>query len=133
MLKIMNSQRAIELSQDFLKKLPITITREEVRVLEEVLAYHNALYYEKESPIISDFEYDQLLKLLKILEKNFEITDLSSEKVGSDIKQSTFEKVLHSRPMISLDNTYNNEDLQEFDERIQRILSGFQLPVSLFE
>ena len=133
MLKIMNSQRAIALSQDFLKKLPITITREEVRVLEEVLAYHNALYYEKESPIISDFEYDQLFKLLKILEQRFEIIHPSSGKVGSEMKQSTFEKVLHSRPMISLDNTYNNEDLQEFDERIQRILSGFQLPVSLFE
>lgn len=43
--------------------------------------------------------------------------------IGSDFKQSTFSKVPHSKPMISLDNTYNQEDLRDFDERVKRGLS----------
>lgn len=97
----------------------------DVEKLANLLEYHSDLYYNKEEPIISDFEYDELFKKLQILEEKFDIKEAQTHKVGSDIIQSTFAKVPHSRPMISLDNTYNEEDLKEFDERIKKNLSWF--------
>lgn len=95
----------------------------DIKKLANLLEYHSNLYYNKESPIISDYEYDQLFKKLQILEKKFNIKEAQTHKVWSEIIQSTFTKVPHSRPMISLDNTYNEEDLREFDEKIKRILA----------
>lgn len=90
--------------------------------LANLLEYHSDLYYNKEKPIISDYEYDQLFKKLQILEEKFGIKEGQTHKVWSDITTSTFTKVAHSRPMISLDNTYNEEDLRDFDLRIKRVL-----------
>ncbi len=94
----------------------------DIEKLANLLEYHSDLYYNKEEPIISDFEYDSLFKKLQILEEKFGIKEGQTHKVWSDITQSTFTKVPHSRPMISLDNTYNEEDLRDFDERIKRVL-----------
>lgn len=91
--------------------------------LANLLEYHSDLYYNKEKPIISDYEYDQLFKKLQILEEKFGIKEGQTHKVWSDITTSTFTKVAHSRPMISLDNTYNEEDLRDFDLRIKRVLA----------
>jgi len=93
--------------------------------------YHSDLYYNKEQPIISDYEYDQLFKKLQTLEEKFGIKEGQTHKVGSEVTQSTFLKVKHSRPMISLDNTYNEEDLKDFDERIKRVLGMNTPPASL--
>ncbi len=95
----------------------------DIEKLANLLEYHSDLYYNKEEPIISDFEYDELFKKLQILEQKFGIKEGQTHKVWSDVSQSTFAKVLHSRPMISLDNTYNEEDLKDFDERIKRVLA----------
>ncbi len=95
----------------------------DIEKLASLLEYHSDLYYNKEKPIISDYEYDQLFKKLQILEEKFDIKEGQTHKVWSDITTSTFTKVAHSRPMISLDNTYNEEDLRDFDERIKRVLA----------
>lgn len=81
--------------------------------LSKLLQYHSDLYYNKQMPIISDYEYDMLFKKLQFLKEKFEVWKKQTLKVWSDvIISSTFEKVAHSRPMISLDNTYNEEDLR---------------------
>jgi DNA ligase (NAD+) len=72
--------------------------------------------------VISDSDYDILFK-----KHEFFVTQAGEqinirEKSGESFAQSSFKKVAHSRPMISLDNTYNAEDLQDFDARIKRIL-----------
>lgn len=97
-------------------------TLEDVMNLQDIMKYHNELYYEKEAPVISDFEYDMLLKKLKELEEIFQLEEKKWGTVGSDLKQSSFEKVPHSKPMISLDNTYDEEDLRNFDERVRKVL-----------
>lgn len=97
-------------------------TTSDVTELGKILKYHSELYYEKDDSIISDSEYDELLKKLEVWEKKFWIFSGDSQNVWSAFNQSTFSKVKHSRPMISLWNTYNAEDLQDFDVRIKRIL-----------
>jgi len=87
------------------------ISREEAKYLQEIVAFHNKAYYEKEAPIISDYEYDLLFKKLQYLEEKYNLEKRLTEKVGSTFLQSSFEKVAHSRPMISLDNTYNEAEL----------------------
>jgi DNA ligase (NAD+) len=108
------------LSHEYLEKKNQELTQNDIEVLASILEYHSDLYYNKQSPIISDFEYDMLFKKLQFLEEKFQISEKNTHKVGSELTQSTFEKVKHSRPMISLDNTYNEEDLRDFDERVKK-------------
>lgn len=92
--------------------------------LTEELNYHNHLYYQKSSPQISDREFDTLLKELQELETQFpnhKQSDSPTSRVGGDITKN-FETVKHKRPMLSLSNTYNEEELTEFDERIRKAL-----------
>ncbi len=107
-------------SEHYLALKNESYTLEDVKKLQDVMKQHNELYYEKEAPVISDFEYDMLLKKLKKLEEIFQIEDKKSGIVGSELKQSSFDKVPHTKPMISLDNTYNEEDLRDFDERVRK-------------
>ena len=95
--------------------------------LKEIIIIHNDLYYNKESPIISDYEYDILLKKFKKLEKKYSKNLKDSNKVWIEIKESTFKKVKHSIPMISLDNTYNEGDLDDFDSRVKKIITQSQI------
>lgn len=110
----------LELSKYYLELEENKFSLEDTKKLSDLLAYHSDLYYNKEAPIISDFEYDLLFKKLEFLEKKFEISQKQTKKVWSEVISSTFEKVAHSRPMISLDNTYNEEDLKDFDERVKK-------------
>lgn len=115
----------LQLSKQFLMKSENDFTLEEVKKFQEVIVYHNDLYYNKNAPIISDKEYDDLFKKLKRLENKFVLdlwNDLVTNSVWADFRESSFKKVKHSRPMISLDNTYNEEDLQDFDDRVKRFL-----------
>lgn len=109
-----------------LKDEEYTLT--DVEKLQEIMQQHNVLYYEKEAPVLSDFEYDMLLKKLKRLEEVFQIEDKKSGSVGSELKQSSFAKVPHTKPMISLDNTYNEADLRDFDERVRKGLGLINTP-----
>jgi DNA ligase (NAD+) len=95
---------------------------EELRLLIEG---HNHKYYVLNQPEISDFEYDLLLNELGTLEKKFPqfiVENSPTLRVGSDITQ-TFEQDEHKYPMLSLGNTYSEEELREFDSRIKKVTS----------
>ena len=92
--------------------------------LVELLDYHSHKYYVENSPEISDFEFDALLRELQELEdKHPEWADANSptKRVGSDLT-SAFESVEHRFPMQSLSNTYSSEELGEWIDRIVREL-----------
>lgn len=112
----------LELSKKYFEKNEKDLVFEDIEILQNLIKYHSDLYYNKQSPIISDFEYDIIFKKLEFLEKKFEIEKKQTLEVWAEILESTFEKVAHSRPMISLDNTYNEEDLRNFDERVKKNL-----------
>jgi DNA ligase (NAD+) len=84
------------------------------------LEEHNRNYYVLNQPSISDFEYDIMLNELTTLEKKFpefQTEDSPTNKVGSDLTKE-FEQYEHRYPMLSLGNTYNENELREFDNRI---------------
>ena len=96
--------------------------REQIEALRSSLNYHNHKYYVDNSPEISDFEFDTLMRELVDLEAAHpEFSDpLSpSVRVGSD-RTSEFVSVSHRYPMLSLSNTYSIEELTAFIERIER-------------
>lgn len=90
-----------------------------INELREELNRHNHAYYVENSPVISDYDYDMMMKELEKLEKEHpELDDpLSpSHRVGSDITKG-FIQVAHERPMLSLGNTYSIEEVDEWVER----------------
>lgn len=102
------------------------MTKEEakrkIEALTEELNYHNQLYYQQNTTEISDFEFDHKLKELEKLETSFPELKLShspTSRVGGDITKS-FETVEHKYKMLSLGNTYSEEDLVDFDARVQK-------------
>lgn len=104
------------------------MTREEARqrieLLRKSLDEHNYSYYVKANPTISDFEYDVLMLELIGLETRFpEFFDPSSpsQRVGSDLSEE-FVQVEHRYPMLSLGNTYSEEELRDFDQRVRKLL-----------
>jgi DNA ligase (NAD+) len=102
--------------------------KERIDFLRKELEKHNYNYYVVARPDISDFEYDHLLKELEKLElENPEFADANSptNRVGNDIN-NTFEQREHKYPMLSLGNTYSEEELKEFDNRVSKGLDGQQ-------
>lgn len=99
---------------------------QKIRKLREEIKYHEKKYYVDNDPQISDYEFDLLVKNLKELEKKFPelITpDSPTQRVGEQ-PISGFLSVEHSQPMLSLDNCYSYEELEEFEERIHKIIPG---------
>ncbi len=91
--------------------------------LHEVINYHEWKYYVKNSPVISDFEYDSLFKKLEAIEAAFpdlKTPSSPTQRVSNDLTNE-FASVEHLIPMLSLDNSYNAEDLNDFDERIKKL------------
>ncbi|PKA96624.1 DNA ligase (NAD+) [Flavobacteriaceae bacterium MAR_2009_75] len=98
--------------------------KEQIDKLRSELRAHNHNYYVLDEPVISDFEFDEKLKKLQVLEaKNPEFYDPSSPtlRVGGAVTKN-FETVVHNERMYSLDNSYSKEDLEDWEKRIQRIL-----------
>lgn len=96
-----------------------------VKMLRKEIEEHNYRYYVQNQPLISDFEYDILLNELVTLEKNFpelKSDDSPTQRIGSDIKNE-FEQFEHEYPMLSLGNTYNEDELRDFDTRIKKAVS----------
>ena len=95
--------------------------------LRRTLHEHNHRYYVLAAPTISDREFDALLAELDMLEKAHpELDDPNSptRRVGSDLDSDEFAKVAHSRPMLSLANSYNQADVEEWADRVQRETAG---------
>lgn len=98
--------------------------QKEINKLTEQINHHNELYYQKHTSAISDFEFDQLLQRLVNLEREFpefKDPDSPSQRVGGTITK-IFETVTHRYPMLSLGNTYSDEELLEFDKRVAKAL-----------
>jgi len=94
--------------------------------LTEELKEHNYRYYVLADPVISDLEFDRLLKELEYLESQypqFVHPDSPTRIIGSDVSNE-FKSVKHRRPMLSLGNTYSEEELRDFDQRIAKALAG---------
>lgn len=100
--------------------------KKKIEALTDQINYHNDLYYQKSKSEISDFEFDKLLESLVKLENDFpdlKKQDSPSQRVGGTITKE-FETVYHQYPMLSLGNTYNQKDLEDFDGRVARGLNG---------
>ena len=96
-----------------------------IEFLREEIEHHNYNYYVLSTPEISDFEFDQKLKELQDLEaKHPEFFDPNSptQRVGSDINKN-FTQVEHQYPMLSLANTYSEEEIRDFYDRIEKALN----------
>ncbi len=96
------------------------------RDLAAEIERHNRLYYVEAAPEITDFEFDCLMKELEALEEEFpalRTADSPTQRVGG-VPLEQFETVQHLVPMLSIDNTYDDEDLRAFDARVRRGLEG---------
>jgi len=100
--------------------------RKEVESLREALRRHNQLYYVEARPEISDLEFDQLLKKLEQLEQEYpeyDAPDSPTHQVGGDAIEG-FESAPHREPMLSIDNVYDEAKLNDFAERVEKLLEG---------
>ncbi len=98
----------------------------EIEKLREEIRRHEELYYVNDSPEISDRDYDELLDRLQALEQaNPELvtSDSPTQRVGGRPADG-FPRVVHRRPMLSLDNSYNIDELRAFADRCQRLADG---------
>jgi DNA ligase (NAD+) len=110
----------------FVSYLRHVSTQAKIQELTAELKKHNYHYYVLANSIISDREFDMKLKELEMLENAFpQYADPNSptQQVGGDITKN-FNTVLHSTRMLSLGNTYNKEELLDFDTRVAKLIGG---------
>lgn len=96
--------------------------RQRVEELKKIINKNNELYYVNDSPEISDYDYDMLLKELMDIEEKYpqlKTPNSPTNRVGGKAL-SKFEQVVHSRQMISLANTYSYDELRDFDKKIKQ-------------
>ncbi len=98
-------------------------TTDQLAQLKDLLRFHEYRYYVLNDPLVADFEYDQLFKQLQQFESSHPklITpDSPTQRVGNSLNQS-FQTVAHLVPMLSLDNSYNADDLIDFDRKAREL------------
>jgi DNA ligase (NAD+) len=99
----------------------------DINTLRQVLRFHEHRYYILNEPLIADFEYDQLYKELEKLERedpSLVSPDSPTQRVARDLTKD-FPSVLHLVPMLSLENSYNADDLRDWDRKVKE-LSGLE-------
>ncbi|WP_437188121.1 NAD-dependent DNA ligase LigA [Planctomicrobium sp. SH668] len=107
-----------------MSSFPDAQIRDLVVELRQKILHHNRLYYVEDRTEIADFEFDNLVKELERLEKEYpelDSPDSPTHKVGGAPIDS-FKSIDHRIPMLSIDNVYSEEELHEFDGRIQKLL-----------
>lgn len=100
--------------------------KKQIEALKDQINYYNEQYYQHDTSVVSDYEFDQLLAELTALEESFpafKTPDSPTQRVGGTITKN-FETVYHRYPMLSLSNTYSAEELNDFDKRVQKILQS---------
>lgn len=103
-----------------------TNVQTEIETLRREINHHAELYYVRDAPEITDAEYDALLRRLQDLEEanpDLRTADSPTQRVGGRPAEG-FAEVPHRLPMLSLDNSYNIEDLLAFDERCRKLADG---------
>lgn len=118
-------------TNDFLKKTSSggQLKPSNIKELRNVLRFHDHRYYVMNDPLISDFEYDQLYKQLEKLEKeNPELVsaDSPTQRVAKGLTKD-FPTVQHMVPMLSLSNSYNDQDVIDFDRRARELTGEKQI------
>src|SRR6266850_1481304 len=102
-----------------------------IAALRKEVEAHNRRYYEESAPTISDREYDALYRELSDLEKRFPklaTLDSPTQRVGGQPLKA-FGQITHRVPMLSLDNTYSEEEVTDFYRRMERLLPNEKIPV----
>jgi DNA ligase (NAD+) len=97
-----------------------------MEALRKKIEYHNYRYYVEDNPEVSDLEFDRIMQELKDLEKQHRelITpDSPTQRIGEQPVEG-FRQVAHNVPMLSIENTYSEEEVREFDVRIRRLLEN---------
>lgn len=105
------------------KKNVSELSGDDIHPLEDLVRFHEYRYYVLNDPLVSDFEYDQLYKILEALEKKFPAKASASsptKRVSSDLVED-FVTVKHIIPMLSLDNSYDADDLIKFDTQVKKL------------
>lgn len=109
------------LTNDFLREPELT-EKNGIEQLRTVLKFHEYRYYILNDPLISDFEYDQLFKQLQSIETlhpEWVVADSPTQRVAKGLTKD-FMTVQHLVPMLSLDNSYNSQDLADFDRKVKQ-------------
>src|SRR3954465_15713245 len=106
-----------------------------IEELRAELDHHNHLYHVLAKPTISDRDYDRLMQELIDLEKanpSFFSADSPTQRVGGDV-QTELKPVKHAVPMMSIENTYNEDEVRAFDERVRKTLGPGERPAYVLE
>ncbi len=104
------------------------LAKKRIDELTKVINRHNALYYEQDTPEISDQMYDDLMRELIELETQYptlRLPDSPSQRVGGKALDA-FRKVRHESPQLSLSNAFSETDLLDFDQRVSKVLDQYQ-------
>lgn len=121
-------------TEDLFSQLEASISpQSRIKELREQISHHDRLYYDQAKPEITDREYDALYRELLDLERfhpEFLTTDSPTQKVGGR-PQGAFVQVSHLVPMQSLDNTYSGEEIEDFVDRLRRLLPGEEIPLTI--
>lgn len=118
-------KQLFELSKNYLEGRGAEAIDTQLADLRRLIQYHEWRYYIQNDPVLADYEYDQLFKQLEALEEahpKLITPDSPTQRVSSDAA-SEFPEVAHLSPMLSLANSYNAEDLLEFDQQLRRLLN----------
>lgn len=104
-------------------------TEEKISVLKEVINYHDWRYYVLSEPILTDFDYDRLFKELKELETKNPLllsADSPTQRIARGLTED-FSSVSHLVAMLSLENSYNTDDLNDFDRRVKELTGANEI------
>lgn len=104
-----------------------------IEELKSLLNKYSYEYYVLDSPSVTDFEFDQLMKELISLENEYpdlKTQDSPTQRVGGEVSEK-FEKVRHDIPMLSLDNVFSYDELREFDKKIKKAVNRYTFTVDL--
>lgn len=116
-------EQVLKVSDGDCTVLSMISIKENIEKLRDIIRYHDRKYYVENNPEITDYEYDQRIKELQQLEKahpHLITSDSPTQRVGGE-PLTQFPTISHKIPMLSIDNTYSDKELREFDQRIKRM------------
>jgi DNA ligase (NAD+) len=121
---IENIDQIIKFSRQILNNDLVIDSAVKMEELVEAIRFHEWRYYTLNEPILSDTEYDFLFKKLEEIEQkhpDWKVINSPTDRVGLEITENA-RQIEHLRPMLSLANSYNQQDLTAFDQQIKRML-----------